>query len=47
MANRVLIKAFKVKFGFFSTFRGNALAAATGLAVLEALDAAAIVAAQV
>jgi 4-aminobutyrate aminotransferase-like enzyme/Ser/Thr protein kinase RdoA (MazF antagonist) len=39
VANRALIEAFQAKFGFFSTFGGNAVAAAAGLAVLEVLDA--------
>src|SRR5208282_1535214 len=39
VANRSLIEAFQAKFGFFSTFGGNAVAAAAGLAVLEVLDA--------
>jgi 4-aminobutyrate aminotransferase-like enzyme/Ser/Thr protein kinase RdoA (MazF antagonist) len=38
-ANRAMIEAFQAKFGFFSTFGGNAVAAAAGLAVLEVLDA--------
>ncbi|HEY4968356.1 MAG TPA: aminotransferase class III-fold pyridoxal phosphate-dependent enzyme, partial [Steroidobacteraceae bacterium] len=38
VANRALIEAFQAKFGFFSTFGGNAVAAAAGLAVLEVLD---------
>jgi 4-aminobutyrate aminotransferase-like enzyme/Ser/Thr protein kinase RdoA (MazF antagonist) len=38
VANRSLIEAFQAKFGFFSTFGGNAVAAAAGLAVLEVLD---------
>jgi 4-aminobutyrate aminotransferase-like enzyme/Ser/Thr protein kinase RdoA (MazF antagonist) len=38
VANRTLIEAFQAKFGFFSTFGGNAVAAAAGLAVLEVLD---------
>jgi 4-aminobutyrate aminotransferase-like enzyme len=33
-----LIEAFQVKFGFFSTFGGNPVAAAAALAVLEVLD---------
>jgi len=37
-ANRALIEAFQAKFGFFSTFGGNAVAAAAGLAVLTVLD---------
>ncbi len=39
VANRALIEAFQAQFGFFSTFGGNAVAAAAGLAVLEVLDA--------
>jgi 4-aminobutyrate aminotransferase-like enzyme/Ser/Thr protein kinase RdoA (MazF antagonist) len=39
IANRALIEAFQAKFGFFSTFGGNAVAASAGLAVLEVLDA--------
>ena len=38
VANRALIEAFQAKFGFFSTFGGNAVAAAAGLAVLEVLE---------
>ncbi|MEP6883197.1 MAG: aminotransferase class III-fold pyridoxal phosphate-dependent enzyme [Gammaproteobacteria bacterium] len=38
IANRTLIEAFQKKFGFFSTFGGNAVAAAAGLAVLKVLD---------
>jgi 4-aminobutyrate aminotransferase-like enzyme/Ser/Thr protein kinase RdoA (MazF antagonist) len=38
IANRTLIEAFQAKFGFFSTFGGNPVAAAAGLAVLEVLD---------
>ncbi len=38
VANRSLIEAFQKKFGFFSTFGGNAVAAAAGLAVLKVLD---------
>jgi len=38
VANRSLIEAFQAKFGFFSTFGGNAVAAAAALAVLEVLD---------
>ena len=38
IANRALIEAFQAKFGFFSTFGGNPVAAATGLAVLEVLE---------
>jgi 4-aminobutyrate aminotransferase-like enzyme len=39
VANRALIESFQAKFGFFSTFGGNAVAAAAGLAVLKVLDA--------
>jgi len=38
IANRTLIEAFQAKFGFFSTFGGNPVAAAAGLAVLNVLD---------
>lgn len=38
VANRALIEAFQAKFGFFSTFGGNAVAAAAALAVLQVLD---------
>jgi 4-aminobutyrate aminotransferase-like enzyme/Ser/Thr protein kinase RdoA (MazF antagonist) len=38
IANRAVIEAFQSKFGFFSTFGGNAVAAAAGLAVLEVLE---------
>jgi 4-aminobutyrate aminotransferase-like enzyme len=38
VANRNLIEAFQAKFGFFSTFGGNAVAAAAALAVLGVLD---------
>ena len=38
IANRALIEAFQAKYGFFSTFGGNPVAAAAGLAVLEVLD---------
>jgi 4-aminobutyrate aminotransferase-like enzyme/Ser/Thr protein kinase RdoA (MazF antagonist) len=38
VANRELIEAFQARFGFFSTFGGNAVAAAAALAVLEVLD---------
>ena len=37
IANRALIEAFQSKFGFFSTFGGNAVAAAAALAVLQVL----------
>ena len=39
VARRAMIEAFQAKFGFFSTFGGNAVAAAAGLAVLKVLDA--------
>ena len=39
VANRALIEAFQARFGFFSTFGGNPVAAAAGLAVLKVLDA--------
>jgi len=38
VASRSLIEAFQATYGFFSTFGGNAVAAAAGLAVLEVLD---------
>jgi 4-aminobutyrate aminotransferase-like enzyme len=38
VTSRRLIEAFQAQFGFFSTFGGNAVAAAAGLAVLEVLD---------
>jgi len=38
VANRALIESFQARFGFFSTFGGNAVAAAAGLAVLKVLD---------
>jgi 4-aminobutyrate aminotransferase-like enzyme/Ser/Thr protein kinase RdoA (MazF antagonist) len=38
VANRALIEAFQATCGFFSTFGGNPVAAAAGLAVLEVLD---------
>ena len=38
VANRDLIEAFQQKFGFFSTFGGNAVAASAALAVLEVLE---------
>jgi 4-aminobutyrate aminotransferase-like enzyme/Ser/Thr protein kinase RdoA (MazF antagonist) len=37
VANRALVEAFQAKYGFFSTFGGNAVAAAAGLAVLDVL----------
>jgi 4-aminobutyrate aminotransferase-like enzyme/Ser/Thr protein kinase RdoA (MazF antagonist) len=38
IANRALVEAFQATFGFFSTFGGNPVAAAAGLAVLKVLD---------
>ena len=38
IASRELIEAFQRRYGFFSTFGGNAVAAAAGLAVLEVLE---------
>jgi 4-aminobutyrate aminotransferase-like enzyme/Ser/Thr protein kinase RdoA (MazF antagonist) len=38
VARRELIEAFQRQYGFFSTFGGNAVAAAAALAVLEVLD---------
>jgi 4-aminobutyrate aminotransferase-like enzyme/Ser/Thr protein kinase RdoA (MazF antagonist) len=38
IANRRLIEAFQTRFGFFSTFGGNPVAAVAGLAVLHVLD---------
>ena len=38
VANRALIEAFQKEYGFFSTFGGNAVAAAAGLAVLDVLE---------
>ena len=38
IANRGLIEAFQKAFGFFSTFGGNAVAAAAAIAVLEVLE---------
>jgi len=38
LANRRMIEAFQRKFGFFSTFGGNPVAAAAGLAVLEVIE---------
>src|SRR5258708_32390090 len=38
VASRALIEAFQARFGFFSTFGGNAVAAAAGLAVPQGLD---------
>jgi 4-aminobutyrate aminotransferase-like enzyme/Ser/Thr protein kinase RdoA (MazF antagonist) len=39
VTSRALIEAFQTKYGFFSTFGGNPVAAAAGLAVLDVLDA--------
>ncbi len=39
IARRQLIEAFQEKFGFFSTFGGNAVAAAAGLAVMDVMAA--------
>jgi 4-aminobutyrate aminotransferase-like enzyme/Ser/Thr protein kinase RdoA (MazF antagonist) len=38
VANRSLIEAFQKEFGFFSTFGGNAVAAAAALAVLDVIE---------
>jgi 4-aminobutyrate aminotransferase-like enzyme/Ser/Thr protein kinase RdoA (MazF antagonist) len=38
IARRQIIEAFQDKFGFFSTFGGNAVAAAAGLAVLDVMQ---------
>jgi 4-aminobutyrate aminotransferase-like enzyme/Ser/Thr protein kinase RdoA (MazF antagonist) len=38
IASRALIEAFQAKFGFFSTFGGNPVAAAAGRAVLDVLE---------
>jgi 4-aminobutyrate aminotransferase-like enzyme len=38
IANRRMIEAFQRKFGFFSTFGGNPVAAAAGLAVLDVIE---------
>jgi 4-aminobutyrate aminotransferase-like enzyme len=38
VANRALVEAFQAKFGFFSTFGGNAVAAAAARAVLQVLE---------
>ncbi len=38
IANRSLIEAFQAQYGFFSTFGGNPVAAAAGLAVLDVLE---------
>jgi 4-aminobutyrate aminotransferase-like enzyme len=38
IASRRLIEAFQTRFGFFSTFGGNPVAAVAGLAVLKVLD---------
>jgi 4-aminobutyrate aminotransferase-like enzyme/Ser/Thr protein kinase RdoA (MazF antagonist) len=44
VANRSLIEALQARYGFFSTFGGNAVAAAAGLAVLDVLDREALMA---
>jgi len=44
VANRSLIEALQARYGFFSTFGGNAVAAAAALAVLEVLDGEALMA---
>jgi 4-aminobutyrate aminotransferase-like enzyme/Ser/Thr protein kinase RdoA (MazF antagonist) len=38
IANRGLVEAFQARHGFFSTFGGNPVGAAAGLAVLDVLD---------
>lgn len=38
VANRTVIEAFQARFGFFSTFGGNPVAAAAALAVLKVID---------
>lgn len=38
ITSRALIEAFQARYGFFSTFGGNPVAAAAGLAVLEVLE---------
>jgi 4-aminobutyrate aminotransferase-like enzyme len=38
VARRELIEAFQKKYGFFSTFGGNAVAASAALAVLDVLE---------
>lgn len=38
ISNRELIENFQLRYGFFSTFGGNPVAAAAGMAVLETLD---------
>jgi len=38
IARRELVEAFQAKYGFFSTFGGNPVAAAAGIAVLEVLE---------
>ncbi|MFI4889624.1 MAG: aminotransferase class III-fold pyridoxal phosphate-dependent enzyme [Steroidobacterales bacterium] len=38
IASRELIEKFQIRFGFFSTFGGNPVAAAAGIAVLQVLD---------
>lgn len=44
IANRDMVEAFQKEFGFFSTFGGNPVAAAAGLAVLEVLEEEALMA---
>jgi 4-aminobutyrate aminotransferase-like enzyme/Ser/Thr protein kinase RdoA (MazF antagonist) len=44
VANRSLIEAFQKEFGFFSTFGGNAVAAAAALAVIEVIERESLVA---
>jgi 4-aminobutyrate aminotransferase-like enzyme len=38
IASRAMVEEFQARCGFFSTFGGNAVAAAAGLAVLQVLD---------
>jgi 4-aminobutyrate aminotransferase-like enzyme/Ser/Thr protein kinase RdoA (MazF antagonist) len=38
VASRHMVEAFQEKFGFFSTFGGNAVAAAAGFAVLDVME---------
>lgn len=38
VSSRAIVEEFQAKYGFFSTFGGNAVAAAAGLAVLDVLD---------
>jgi 4-aminobutyrate aminotransferase-like enzyme len=44
IANRDMIEEFQRRFGFFSTFGGNPVAAEAGLAVLEAIEEEALMA---